>query len=314
MAQLTPNNMEASWQLPVRGDKVFHLRISRNLSLTFLFSILLHLSLLWIFAPKLFSLGAPVADAPPLEITLGPPQKEEVKASAEVLPIPEVVQDIQPEPSTPEPKRKPIKARPPKQVKPVETPVTVVNESEIQVQKNENLDQSIPKPNTPVESVDPLPGEDMQAYIKRQQQVKLAKQGLAKHDIEEVMASNNPQSEGARRDAKIKENLNLEGSNGIFEIRERSLHKAQFSFKGWKNNINTARLEIIDVTAPNGVDIRHVIIRKMIEIIRRDYDGDFNWDSRRLGRVLVLSARPKDNEGLEDFMMEEFFGSGGLER
>ena len=50
------------------------------------------------------------------------------------------------------------------------------------------------------------------------------------------------------------------------------------------------------------------MIRKMIWLIRQHYQGDFNWDSQRLARVVVQSARPEDNAGLEDFMMMEFFG------
>ena len=45
----------------------------------------------------------------------------------------------------------------------------------------------------------------------------------------------------------------------------------------------------------------------MIELIRRYYTGNFNWESQRLDRVIVLSARPEDNEGLEGFMLKEFF-------
>jgi hypothetical protein len=45
----------------------------------------------------------------------------------------------------------------------------------------------------------------------------------------------------------------------------------------------------------------------MIELIRKHYSGDFNWDSRRLGRVVVLSARIEDTASLEGFMMKEFF-------
>lgn len=310
MTPLSPHHSDETWPLPARRDKVFTLRISRNISLMFLLSILLHLSLLWIFAPKLFSMGAPVEDAPPLEITLGPPQKEAVAPSEEVLAAPEEVQEKQAEPPKPVPKRKPIKARPPKQVKPIEVPVDIAQASETKVQKNEVLNKKIPKPKYPEASLEPLPGEDMRAFIKRQQQARLAKKGLSKQDIEEVIASNNPQSEGEKRDAKIKANLNLDGSNGIFDIRHLNQRKAQFSFKGWKNNINTARLEIVDVSAPAGVDIKLVVVKKMIEIIRRDYDGDFNWDSHRQGRVIVLSARPQDNAGLESFMMREFFGPG----
>ena len=36
--------------------------------------------------------------------------------------------------------------------------------------------------------------------------------------------------------------------------------------------------------------------------------GNFNWDSHRLGRVVILSARIDDNAGLETFLMREFFG------
>jgi hypothetical protein len=305
MAQFLYNNQHIEWPKAVQKDLVFTMRINRNIVWTLLISILLHLSLLWFFAPKLFSIGAPIENAPPLEITLGPPQKEQVAPTEAVLPIAEPVEEKAPIKQKP----KPIKAQPQKKVEPVETPVEVVQESPITIPKNETLKKTIPRANVET-SPDPLPGEDMQAYIKRQQEAKLAKQGLSTQDVEAVMASNNPQSAGDKRDAKIKENLDLEGKNGIFEIRYLGPYHATFSFKGWKNNVNTARLEIFDVDASDGTDIKVAVIRKMIEIIRRDYDGDFNWDSRRLGRVIELSARLSDNAQLEAFLMKEFFGPG----
>ena len=54
--------------------------------------------------------------------------------------------------------------------------------------------------------------------------------------------------------------------------------------------------------------------QRMIELIRTHYSGDFRWESHRLGRVVVLSARPEDNEGLEDFLVREFFGTPVLKR
>jgi outer membrane biosynthesis protein TonB len=306
MTPLPLNQIDSPWSLPARNDWVFTIRINRHIVMTLLLSILLHLALLWFFAPKLFSIGAPVKDAPPLQITLGPPQKEEVAPSEEVLPTPEIIQEKQAKP----PKTKVIEAKPPKQAKAIKTPVEVVKESDVVVQKSEKLNKTLPQPVSPEVSSDPLPGEDMQAYVKRIQQAKLAKKGLSKQDVEAVMASNNPQSEGEKRDAKIKANLDLDGTNGIFEIRYLGPHNAQFSFKGWKNNINTARLEIIEVDAPNGVNIKSAVINRMIEIIRRDYDGDFNWDSHRLHRVIALSARVEDTEALQSFMMLEFFGPG----
>ena len=56
----------------------------------------------------------------------------------------------------------------------------------------------------------------------------------------------------------------------------------------------------------NNSDIDIAVIRKMIEIIR-DYErGDFKWYSKRTGKTLTLSARARDNAGLEEFMMQEF--------
>lgn len=291
MTSKPPHSVEPVWQPPIRKEKVFTVRVNRNILLTLILSVLLHLSLLWIFAPKLFSIGAPQKDAPPLEITLGPPQKKETAPSELTLP------DLRPLPQPPvKPKPKPVK-----KIKQKKLPIDVVKKSKTKIVKKEKVNE--------VRS-EPLPGEDMQAYIKRQKEAKLAKKGLSKQDVEAVIASNNPQSAGEKRDAKIRENLNLDGTNGVFSIRSLSEHSAQFSFKGWKNNINTARLEIIDVSAPGGADIKRTVIRKMIVIIRREYDGDFKWDSRRLNRVIELSARLEDTEALEGFMMLEFFGPG----
>lgn len=108
-------------------------------------------------------------------------------------------------------------------------------------------------------------------------------------------------------DANIKRNLRQQGASGIFQIRHKTSRTAQFSFKGWKNDYSSPRLEIIDVEADADGDIDLAIVKKMIEIIRREYSGDFSWESRRLGRVIVLSARMEDNTGLEEFLMREFF-------
>jgi hypothetical protein len=45
----------------------------------------------------------------------------------------------------------------------------------------------------------------------------------------------------------------------------------------------------------------------MISIIRDYEQGDFVWESQRLGRNVTLSARTRDTAGLEDFLLQEFF-------
>jgi len=295
--------LSETWSPPVQKDWVFTLRINRRLLCGLIISILLHLAVLWFFAPRFFSMGVPEQDSPPLQITLGPPQKKETAqreaVQPDLRPLPQPIPEAAK--SKPKTKQKVIAKKP---------PVKVVEKSETTITKQEPLKRQPPKPRPEPTSPQPLPGEDMQAYIRRQKAAQLAQKGLSEHDIEEVLASSTPKSDGNRRDARIKKNLDLEGTNGIFSIRNMSVRTAQFSFRGWKNNINTARLEIIDVRAADGVDIKKAIIRKMIAIIRREYSGDFKWDSRRLNQVLTLSARPKDTQALEGFMMLEFFGPG----
>ena len=53
--------------------------------------------------------------------------------------------------------------------------------------------------------------------------------------------------------------------------------------------------------------MEQAIIKRMIQLIREHYKENFNWDSRRLGRVVVLSARVKDEADLRRFMTQEFF-------
>jgi len=73
------------------------------------------------------------------------------------------------------------------------------------------------------------------------------------------------------------------------------------SFRGWTTDYNNSRREVIEVDAGLNGDVERAIIRRMIELIRKHFKGDFNWESQRLNRVVVLSARMEDNAGLEDF-------------
>ena len=57
-------------------------------------------------------------------------------------------------------------------------------------------------------------------------------------------------------------------------------------------------------------DVEREIVRSMIALIHRYYKDYFNWKSQRLDRVVVLSPRMEDNEGLEGFLMRKFFGAG----
>lgn len=288
-----------------RVDAVLQIHISRNTSIALLISLLLHLLLLIAIAPKLFPTGKPITTPQPLTISLNPPNK----ASAPPPPI-----------EPPAEIAEPIKKAVPKQTKPKSSPRLITATKPSPQTKADTfkvppivIPKNIPKP-TPEAAPEPLPSEDMQAYTRRMQDYRQRKQGYTSKDIAEANPDNGPSDE-SRRNRAIAENMKFGGSNGIFEIKNIGLHDAEFSFKGWKNNnVSRAISENITVNAPDGGDIKLAIIRKMITIIRREYNGDFNWESHRLDRVVVQSARLEDTAGLESFLMLEFFGPGGAYR
>jgi hypothetical protein len=122
-------------------------------------------------------------------------------------------------------------------------------------------------------------------------------QGQSANDIAMANINRNLQSLAPKRP----------GVGGVFQILHKGTREAQFAFNGWKPSLGNQWREVVDVDAGLGGDIELAIIRKMIAMIRTHYPGDFNWESQRLGRVVVLSARQQDNAQLEAFLMKEFF-------
>jgi hypothetical protein len=101
---------------------------------------------------------------------------------------------------------------------------------------------------------------------------------------------------------------------GVFQIVRMGYDSAEFVFFGWNKEIRRNTKQQIEVRKGENSDIRIAVVRKMISIIREYEREDFLWESYRLGRSLTLSARARDNAGLEDFMMREFFSDSRTPR
>jgi hypothetical protein len=137
-----------------------------------------------------------------------------------------------------------------------------------------------------------------------------------RHASDTAVAQENAQEESTPSEtdyaANIKQDLQnrlhaKSGTNGMFQILSKGVRNARFSFRGWTTDSRDNWRQTIEVDAgPNG-DVERAIVRKMIEIIRQHYKGNFNWESRRLGRVIPMSARLSDNADLEAFLLLEFF-------
>lgn len=96
-------------------------------------------------------------------------------------------------------------------------------------------------------------------------------------------------------------------SGGVFQINHVAYDYAEFTFVGWNIDARRQTKQLIEVRKGGSSDIRLAVVRRMIGIIRQYEPEEFLWDSQRLGRSLMLSSRQRDNAGLEDFMMREFF-------
>lgn len=148
---------------------------------------------------------------------------------------------------------------------------------------------------------------DLSEYIN---QAKARRRAEGLFDSQESSASSStsaqPSAEEIRM-ANVRRNLQNPGTSGIFQILRIGPRTAEFTFRAWTTGQINPRLQRIQVEAGTDGDIERAIIRRMIQLIREYYKEDFNWESHRLHRVVVLSAREKDTAGLEDFLMREFF-------
>jgi len=94
---------------------------------------------------------------------------------------------------------------------------------------------------------------------------------------------------------------------GLFAITRMAYDDAEFLFFGWADDPDPKPAQAIQVRLDANRDMRIAVVRRMIALIREHEQGDFQWQSWRLGRIVVLSARPDDGDKLEEFLLREFF-------
>lgn len=121
-----------------------------------------------------------------------------------------------------------------------------------------------------------------------------------------------PQDDNAIARANVEHSLRspaTRGDNddgGLFHVTWSGVRTAEVIFYGWNENRRRTSRQFFEIDAGLNGDIDTAIVRKMIEVIRQEKSGDFEWDSRRLGRVVVLSARPQDDAELMSFLKKDF--------
>ena len=99
-------------------------------------------------------------------------------------------------------------------------------------------------------------------------------------------------------------------AGGIFEMKRTGSSDAEFVFNGWNRDFRRKLGKTYEVRIGNNPSIQLAVVRQMIEIIREQQPGDFEWYSYRLkGKSIIMSARPKDQKELEAFLLQEFYGN-----
>lgn len=284
-----PRLIAPAWDLPREGAYL-ELRIRRSTLVAMLASLLVHVVLLFIFTQQHQRIGKPPAQAiqAPLVVRLSPLTPPQPQAAlSPPSKAPEIARHQAPKPRL--------------HITPPHAPPKAV----IATAKPELSRPAAPAPPLPAPASHSAPPTDMMAYVNAAR----ARRHAAEHENADTSASEHEPSEDEIRLANIKRNLQPQGTNGVFQILSIGIHSAEYSFRGWITDYSYSRRQVIEVEAGPHEDIEHAIIRSMIELIRKYYKADFNWESQRLHRVVVLSARPEDNAGLEDFLMREFFGA-----
>jgi hypothetical protein len=169
-----------------------------------------------------------------------------------------------------------------------------------------------PKPIEPETAPSPAPPADMSEMVAAARARRRAA-GIAEPAEPARADGGKPQDDNAKARANIAFSLGeargRRNEGGIFQVVRMGVRNAEFVFRGWDPAHRAGTRQFVEVDAGPDGDVELAVVRKMIAIIRSHESGDFSWESRRLGRVVTLSARREDNAGLEDFLRQEFFGA-----
>ncbi len=250
-------------------------------------SMLVHIAVLWELPPisvNLPGIGETPDKNPQLSIRLVPPG-------------PPALADAAPSRPAPEPAPQPPAARPKVAPRPKASPPVIAL----------NPPKSTPSP-APVTPSVPAPAGDMASYIEAQRRARGESESPVPAAAESAEARAKRLAAGnleSTRETAFGYDPNRGG--GVFQIQSMSLDYAEFLFQGWNKDVGRNTKQLIEVRRGANSDIRIAVVRKMIAIIREYEREEFLWQSRRLGRSITLSARARDNAGLEEFMMREFF-------
>jgi len=298
------------------------IRIS-TIQLAIVLSLLLHALLLWQVGPRidlnpLSGLKGDSADGP-LVVQLTPEQPRTPPAARAPAPSRATEpQERAPSPPAVQAPPTPRREAPPKPAqRPASPPRVAVDRPAPSAPVAPA--PAPPTPPAPTIATPPSPPStassgDFMADMEARRRAREQRQQIASAEV--ISNAAKAEDDEERRKQIVANNLGLgqqptygspRQSGGLFTIERVNVNDAEFTFFGWNSDINRRSLQRIEVRRGDNATIELAIVRRVIQIIRSQEPGDFRFISRRLGREITLSARERDNAGLEDFLMRELF-------
>jgi type IV secretory pathway VirB10-like protein len=163
-----------------------------------------------------------------------------------------------------------------------------------------------PQPKPKEETKAPPQEVDMQAYIEAQRKKRGAPaQTDQAEESEATRGTRNALANIAAINGRGGQDPNE--TEGMFDIKNKTFNSADIKFKVWNSNFKRRWLTSVTVERGSEPDIETAIVKKMIEMIRKETKGDFTWRDERTDRVYVLSARPEDTQELMNFLYKQMF-------
>ena len=249
-------------------------------------TILLHVLLvvIWLFQPDQDAKQAKPASGDEGKVVyVAPMQQKEAEVPRQQAPKP------LPIPSIPVPKQERIEI--------ARLPDTITTPPEEPV-----------KETRPQQKFDEQKPVDMQDFINARRRQRGAATGSEQPSAEESDAAKgmrNALANIAAINGRGREDRNESG--GVFSVSNKTFHSMDLKFRGWNPSFKRRWLTSVTVEQGSEPDVETAVVKKMIELIRREKSGDFEWESHRLGRVVTMSARPQDTAELQAFLMKEMF-------
>jgi hypothetical protein len=199
-----------------------------------------------------------------------------------------------PKPDTPKPKPQPVRK-----------PAAISKQAP--VAQREKLETYVPPVQATMTPPPPPPEQDMSEMIAKRRAAREAQNPQPQQAPPAESEADRAKRIATANIARANNAATADESGGLFDIRKVSFNSATIKFRGFNANFKRNWLKQVNVERGAEQDIETATIKEMIKIIRSEKDGDFSYESHRLGRVVTLSARKEDDKQLFEFLMREVF-------